>query len=155
HIMKSVILAVLATLGSVVPGWAQALPPTTVPQSLGVCIPGQKLEDVDFERIHEAGFRWVRKGVAWNQTEKEKGTYDFTYGDKHGSKCEDAGLGVMITLAFGNKLYEPDRHWMDVSTEASRKGFANYAAALADRYKGRKVVFEMWNEANSRFFRGD
>ncbi len=153
--MKSLILSLLTIVGVAGSVRAQELPPTTVPQSLGVCIPGQKLEEVDFQRIHDSGFRWVRRGVAWNNIEQEKGVYDFTSGDKLLAKCEEAGLGLMITLAFGNTLYEPDRHRMDVSTEVAREGFANYAAALAKRYKGRKVVLEVWNEANSRFFRSD
>ncbi len=153
--MKAIALAVLATLGNAVVVHAGEFPPMTVPQTLGVCIPGQKLEDVDFERIHESGFRWIRRGVQWNNVEQEKGVYDFSGGDKLLAKCEEAGLGLMITLSFGNKLYEPDRHWMDVSTEVAREGFANYAAAMAKHYKGRKVVFEVWNEANSKFFRSD
>src|SRR6185295_14790010 len=37
-------------------------------------------------------------------------------------------------------------------TQAECEGFAAFAAALADRYKGRKIIWEIWNEPNVQTF---
>lgn len=132
---------------------AGEFPSQEVPQTFGVCISGHELDEIDFPALRKAGFRWIRKGVAWNQMEKEKGVYDFTNADELVKKCEDNDLGLLMTLAFGNKLYEPQSHRMVVSTPEGREGFANYAAALVKRYKGKKIIYEFWNEASGSFWK--
>jgi len=152
-------------LGTLLTGWTVALAllgsasaaeevlEQTVPESLAVCVVGHPLEEIDFPALQKAGFRWARKGVDWQVVEKEKGTYDFTYPDQLVKLCEDNGMGLVMTLAFGNKLYEPNSHRMVVSTPEGREGYANYAAALAERYKDKRVIYEFWNEANGSFWK--
>jgi len=125
----------------------------TVPQTSGVNVPGFPIEEIDFDRIRDTGFTYVRRGLVWSSIEKTKGQYDFAEADRWIKAAEDRGLGFLCILAFGNKLYEPDQHEMGVRTPEGREGFANYAAAMAERYKDKNVIFEIWNESNSSFWK--
>jgi len=132
---------------------AQSFPKPVVPDSFGVNVSGHELNEKDFALMKKANVRWVRRGILWTQIEKEKGVYDFEAADEFIDTLEEHDLGFLCVLAFGNKLYEPDQHWMGVRTAAGREGFADYAAAMARRYKGRRIVFEIWNESNSGFWK--
>ncbi|MEX0775163.1 MAG: beta-galactosidase [Phycisphaeraceae bacterium] len=135
--------------------WARAgeLPESRVPDSFGVNISGHELIDEDFAKMKALGVRWVRRGISWESIEKTKGEHDFTAADAFVKRLGEHDLGLVCVLAFGHPEYEPGMHRMGVRTPVGRKGFANYAAAMVGRYKDRKIVFEIWNESNSSFWK--
>ncbi len=135
------------------PVMAGELPESRVPDSFGVNVSGHQIDEVDYAKMNELDVQWVRKGFLWTHLEKTKGEYDFSRADAFMNELEANGIGWFCVLAFGNKLYEPGQHWMGVRTPEGRAGFARYAAAMAERFKGRKVVFEIWNESNSSFWK--
>ncbi|UCH35106.1 MAG: cellulase family glycosylhydrolase, partial [Armatimonadota bacterium] len=51
---------------------------------------------------------------------------------------------------YGNSLYESDQ---SVRTEEGRQAFARFAAAAAGRYRGRGIIWELWNEPNIGFWK--
>ena len=104
------------------------------------------------ERVHELGFRVVRRGFYWGSVEKEKGVYAFPDYDGPMARARELGLTVVGVLFANNKLYE-DHGQRAIRTDAGRQGFANFAAALAGHYGGQKVLWEIWNEPNVRTFR--
>jgi hypothetical protein len=132
---------------------AASFPKAAVPDSFGVNTSGVNLTDKDFAKLKALKVRWARRGILWTQVEKTKGEYDFTAADKLVDGLEKHGIGLFCPVAFGNPLYEPGQHWMGVRTAAGREGYANYAAALVGRYKGKKIIYEIWNEANSGFWK--
>lgn len=97
------------------------------------------------------GFRAVRRGFYWTSVEKEKGVYDFSDYDVQMGHAKKLGLTVVGCLFGNNKLYEDDGLG-GIQTEPGRKGFANFAAALAEHYKDHDVLREVWNEPNVRSF---
>ena len=134
---------------------AGPLPEPTIPEVMGVQL--KNGPDWTRERLREAhamGFRLVRKWMYWSSVEKVKGAYDFADYDEQMACAQELGLTVVVTLFGGNGLYEKEENVKGVVTEAGRQGFAGFAAAAAARYKGRKVLFEIWNEPNVRTFWG-
>ncbi|HMP76983.1 MAG TPA: cellulase family glycosylhydrolase [Kiritimatiellia bacterium] len=107
------------------------------------------LETLD--RVHEAGFRTIRRGFYWDWIEKEKGVYDFSRYDREMARARELGLTVVGVFFNQNKLYEDDGLG-GIQTEAGRRGFAAFAAALVAHYKDHEVVWEIWNEPNVRTF---
>ena len=93
----------------------------------------------------------VRRGFYWTSVEKEKGVYDFSDYNVQMGHAKKLGLTVVGCLFGNNKLYEDDGLG-GIQTEPGRKGFANFAAALAEHYKDHDVLWEVWNEPNVRSF---
>ena len=149
---RVVIICFIVLLGVAFPSVkssAQAvIPDGTIPYGLGVQLKGHNDDPGNLAHIAEAGFTWVRRGFIWESIEKEKGSYDFSRTDAFLNDCEANGLSVLACMAFSNKLYG------HVKDEPARSAYAAWAAAMVDRYKGRNIVFEIWNEPNTMTFWG-
>lgn len=122
----------------------------TMPIMFGLCIhfTGNK---TDLDMIADAGFKFIRTGLFWDVVEQVEGEYDFTntgYDDLTDG-CLSRGITPIYILGFSNKLYESNR---SVKTDAGRKAFAAFARAAAQRYAGKGVFWEIWNEPNAERF---
>ncbi len=131
-----------------------SLAKSDVAESVGVQIPRVGFTRQDLERAREMGFKYIRKSVYWGSVEKEKGVYDASGWDRLFNDAEDLGLTVICCLYGSNNLYEERMNKRDraVNTEAGRKGYAKFAAYVAERYKDKDIIFEIWNEPNTRTF---
>jgi hypothetical protein len=127
------------------------LPAPTVPDGLGVNIHFADPRPGEMEMLAAAGFRWVRMDFAWGATEKERGKYDFAPYERLLAALDAHKMHALLILDYSNKLYEADR---SVATEAGRQAFAHWAAAAATHFKGRGILWEIWNEPNiSQFWK--
>ena len=97
----------------------------------------------------QAGATYVRRGFIWGAVEKAAGHYDFRGYDKFVTEAEQQGLHIVACIALGNDKVHPP-----VTTTAGRAAYARYAAALAKRYQGKKIIWELWNEPNTQTFWG-
>jgi hypothetical protein len=148
-ICAPVIGAALAALTMVSAGASAGnLPDLTVPQSCAVQLKSNNHSAQDLDQVQSLGVKWVRRGFIWESVEKAPGQYDFSAYDRLMNDCGERGLGVVGCIAFGNKLYGP------VWEEKGRAAYARFAAALAEHYKDRKVMWEIWNEPNTQTFWG-
>jgi hypothetical protein len=123
-----------------------SLPEQSVPQSFsvqlkGADVAGEKL-DATLDAVKQLGLKYVRKGFYWESIEKQVGTYDFSESDKFVKACKERGLSIVGTIVFSHKQYGP------VYEDKGRAGYAKYAAALAEHYKGEPILWELWNEPN-------
>ncbi|MBN2138406.1 MAG: cellulase family glycosylhydrolase [Sedimentisphaerales bacterium] len=133
------------------PGLAvAALPELTIPAGFGVNIHFTG-NPKDLDMIRDGGFRFVRMDLAWGGIERQKGVHDFerTGYDALTEGCMQRGIRILYILDYSNGLYESDR---SVRTEEGRKAFAAYAQAAARRYRGKGILWEMWNEPNIKQF---
>ncbi len=145
------ILLVIAALGFFINASSIELPDQEVPNTLGMQTKDHSSKTEDIEQISNLGAKYIRKGFYWSRVEKVKGVYDFSWYDRLVNDAEANGLIVLGTLYGGNKLYEDDGLG-GIQTEEGRQGFAAFGAALAERYKDRNVIWEIWNEPNVRTF---
>ena len=149
--MMMTVLAALVVLVLLVSLAAAAdLPSPVVPDGLGVNIhfTGEPARDLDL--IQAAGFKFIRMDFAWGAIEKTRGAYDFKEYDVLTDALAKRGIRALYILDYSNTLYESDQ---SVRTEAGRKAFASFAAAAAKRYRGRGIVWELWNEPNIGFWK--
>lgn len=121
-----------------------------IPESVGVQLKEHNLSTDHVERVHQAGFKWVRRGFIWQNIEKQPGVYTFDRYDKLVADTRERGLKLLVTLALGNeKLYG------HVKDEKGREAYVKYAVACVTRYKDEKhLVWEIWNEPNTMTFWG-
>lgn len=107
----------------------------------------------------------VRDELYWGVLERERGVYDWSYGDPMMAQLAEGGTGVILSFDFGNRLYNsPGKSFPD--TDAARLAFANYVYAVLDRYArpsasrhpgrhpGLVEAIEVWNEANEHWSGG-
>lgn len=99
----------------------------------------------DIPMLKKLGVQWVRLTIYWHGGEvKEKGNYDWNYADPIVNSYKDSGLGILCILGLEqfNTLYQDDIGNKDVVLQAITRWFS----AVAERYKGRGIVYEMSNE---------
>jgi hypothetical protein len=144
---------------------AADLPDLVLPQGVGVNIHFTRGHGKDLDLIAKAGFKVVRMDFSWSATERKKGEYDWATYDELTDDLEKRGLRPLYILDYSNALYEeavvsPDpitgKERRDVASPRhpeSVAAFARWAAAAAQRYQKRRVVWEIWNEPNIQFWK--
>jgi hypothetical protein len=95
------------------------------------------------------GIHFARMDVLWKNIEREPGKYDFNRYDILLRQLAEHNIRPMLILDYGNKLYG-DEH--AIRNPEERAAFARFAAVAAARYKGRGVIWEIWNEPDSGRF---
>ncbi len=136
-----------ALYGSVPAG----LPELAIPNCLGVNIHFTGREDSQVEQIARAGFRFIRMDFHWHIVEKTRGVYDFKAYDELVDSLTARGIRPLFILDYGNPLYD---RGLAPRTDEARKAFASFAAAAAMHFRGRGILWEIWNEPNlAQFWR--
>ena len=116
-----------------------------LPQNLGVNIHFYEGAAQDWQMIKEAGLGIVRMDVSWGSCEKKKGEYDFSHYDALIDKLSKDHIKLLFILDYGNPLYDEGKA---PYTDEGRAAFARFAAALAQRYADKEIIWELWNEPN-------
>ncbi|MGC3791989.1 cellulase family glycosylhydrolase [Priestia aryabhattai] len=124
--------------------------PSTIPDCFGVSthFTGEK---IDIDLIKDAGFKMVRTDIFWHNVEKKEGIFEFEgqgYDDLTSSLIKH-GIKPYYILAYSNKLYEDNR---SIVTKEGQDAFVKFASEAAARYKGLGIIWEVWNEPNSKTF---
>src|SRR5436190_2769824 len=126
------------------------LPRSRIPDSAGVNIHFTDPAPGEMKMLAEAGFKWVRMDFDWARIEKEKGKYDFSAYDRLLKACDEHAIRALFILDYANPLYDDNR---SPDTDAGRAAFATWAAESVKHFRGRGVLWEMYNEPNSPFWR--
>lgn len=120
-----------------------------IPESFGVNIHFTTPAPGEMKEIAAAGFHWVRMDLNWAATEPVKGRYDFTAYDKLLAALAPYHIRPILILDYTNKFYD---HGLSPYDAAGRQAFANWVAAAVIHFRGRGVVWEMYNEPNAKFW---
>lgn len=128
------------------------LPEILIPDGLGVNIHFRGAPQRDMDLMEAAHIRFVRADLTWALVEHKKGQYDFTRYDQLVDSFAARGGRVLFILDYRNRHYGQGKA---IATDEQREGFADFAAAAATRYRGRGIVWEIWNEPNMEKFWGD
>lgn len=126
-----------------------ALKMEAVPAGLGVNIHFYKGSEVDWRMMQEAGVGIVRMDIGWGGVEKKPGEYDFTHHDELVKELERRGMRLLFIIDYGNPLYDKG---LSPHSDECRAAYARFCAAIARRYAGKKIIWELWNEPNISFW---
>ncbi|MDX1933074.1 MAG: cellulase family glycosylhydrolase [Capsulimonadales bacterium] len=126
----------------------ESLPGPIVPEGFGVNIHFTDPQPGEMERFAEAGYAVARMDLFWHQVETEKGKYDFSAYDRLTESLRKVGARPLFILDYGNDLYEKG----SPRSPESRAAFARFAGAAAAHFRGKGVIFEIWNEPNIHFW---
>jgi len=160
--MKKLVLALALCAANV---FAADLPPLTFPEGVGVNIHFTRGNERDLDMIRDAGFKFIRMDFGWSATERKKGEYNWSAYDELTANLEKRGIRPLYILDYGNALYEGQMASINPITRKpvmetaspqhpeSVAAFARWAAASAKHFKGRRVIWEIWNEPNIFFWK--
>jgi hypothetical protein len=115
----------------------------------GVNIHSLEMKDDEIKKISGAGLKIVRIDLFWSSVENKKGVYDFSKYDRFVKNMERNNVKILFVLDYGNKLYD---NGLSPHTDEGRKAFVNFAKAAVERYKGKQIMWEIWNEPNASFW---
>jgi polysaccharide biosynthesis protein PslG len=124
------------------------LPSKVIPMGLGFNV-HIKGPDTDWDNIRASGARFIRADFAWGGIERNKGEYNFDAYDRMLESLTARGIRALFILDYRNNLYTNPEN-----TDEGREAFARWAAASAAHFKGRNVMWEIWNEPNVGFWKG-
>jgi hypothetical protein len=127
---------------------ATEIPNGGVTDGIGVNIHFIRGHERDLDLIAAAGFKFVRMDFFWTETEREKGVYDWSAYDELTKNLEQRGLCAYYIFDYSNPLYEKTSPQQPESVAA----FARWAATAAKHFRGRHVIWEIWNEPNGSTF---
>lgn len=124
------------------------LPAKMIPLGLGfnVHIMGP---DQDWDNIKASGARFIRADFTWQGVESSNGQYNFDAHDRMLDALDKRGIRALFILDYRNTLYPNPE-----TTEEGREAYAMFAAASVRHFKGRNVIWEIWNEPNVGFWLG-
>ena len=120
------------------------LPGLAVPDGWGVNIHSAGMSVPEIDLIANGGFSWVRMDFTWAEIERVKGKYNFMDYDRLLNILKGRSMRLLAILDYGNDLYGGGAP----RTPEAREAFAKFAAAAVDHFRGKGVVWEMWNEPN-------
>jgi hypothetical protein len=129
--------------------WPSSSAAPAFPQTLGVNIHFTEPQPGELKALAAAGFRWVRMDFVWQSTEVEKGKYDFSSYDRLLKALDEHQIRPLFILDYANTLYDSGRA---PSSIEGRCAFASWAAAAVARYRGRGILWEIYNEPNTGFW---
>jgi polysaccharide biosynthesis protein PslG len=129
---------------------AASFPIQPLPASVGVNIHFIRGHEHDLDMIAAAGFKFARMDFIWTETEPSKGKYDWSAYDELTANLEKRGIRPYYILDYSNPLYETDP--LSPQHPESVQAFARWAAAAAKHFRGRPIIWEIWNEPNGGFW---
>ncbi len=128
----------------------ETLPGRVIPEPFGVNIHFTQPDPGEANLLAAAGFRFVRMDLFWHTIEREiPGRYDFSAYDRLVEVMTARNIRIVFILDYGNDLYGGgNAHHFD----EGRAAFARFAAAAARHYRGKGIIWEIWNEPNLEHF---
>lgn len=144
---------------------AAELPDLIVPQGAGVNIHFTRGHERELDLMAAAGIKFVRMDFGWAGIERRKGEYDWSAYDELTANLEKRALRALYILDYSNALYEESVASKNPITGNEQKdiaspqqpesvaAFARWAAAAAEHFKGRRIIWEIWNEPNISFWK--
>jgi len=144
--------------------YSAEIPNSVIPNGVGVNIHFVRGHAKDLDLIAAAGFRFIRMDFGWSAIETEKGKYNWSEYEELLANLDRRGLRPIFILDYSNPLYEqevtstnPLTHQTHRTTASpqhpdSVAAFSRWAAAAAKQFRGRHVLWEIWNEPNIDFW---
>jgi hypothetical protein len=121
-----------------------------IPNGIGVNIHFLSPKPGEMEMLAASGAHWIRMDIDWDEIEKAPSQYDFSKYDNLVATLEFYKLSPYFIFVYTNKLYD---NGMSPYTEEGRRAFVQWASASVEHFRGRGIIWEMYNEPNFQFWR--
>ncbi len=106
-----------------------------------------------YDKVAALGVKWIRIQSGWQKTEKQKGTYDFSWLDEQVDNLLQRGLKPWLCLCYGNEIYDDFAKGEygavgcpPIHTKEAYDAWLAYCKQTVLHFKGRIEYYEIWNE---------
>ena len=109
----------------------------------------------DFETMRRAGVTLLRCGIAWESIERTPGVYQWKFWDLLVAAAVKRHITLIPYVCYTPEWLaeKPENFWRQPPRDVTR--FAAFVYAIAARYRGKVVSWELWNEPdNPEFWEG-
>lgn len=120
-----------------------------VPYGYGANIHETQFPPAEVKLYQAAGFGLVRMDFYWQNIESKPGIYDFSAYDAQLAQLRGMGVRPVWILDYTNTNYDNNQ---PPQTSAGLQAFAHFAHAAAAHFKNQGVIWEIWNEPNTKGF---
>ncbi len=98
------------------------------------------------ELLKKMGINCIRDDIRWNLIEKENGKYDYSKYDKWIEEVYKNDIDIIGILGYPDQLIGSDKKF---SSQEEVDKFLNFAEDVINRYNGKIMHYEFWNEPNT------
>jgi len=116
---------------------------------------GRNPDSENIKLASEIHAPFVRLDIPWSDTERN-GQYYFAAYDNLIEQLLQSGHSIILVLAYGHPDHSDGRAANGLSfppgNPDQRAAFSHYVQAVAKRYHGPNIVYEIWNEPNIDLF---
>jgi len=144
----AMLLAFLAAVSGAHAAPHPSLPAAGTLDGLGVNIHFTRPKPGEMEMIAASGCKWIRTDILWESIEKQNGKYDFSAYDTLVAALDRFKLHALFVLDYGNRLYSKPGDAHPYDSQQFRDAYARWVVATVTHYRGRGVLWEIWNEPN-------
>jgi len=143
---------------------AAEIPDAILPEGVGLNIHFTRGHVRELDQIHAGGFKFIRMDFAWKETEPQPGRYDWSAHEELLRNLDHRGIRAILILDYSHPAYEqevtainpmdnkPHQTTAAPQRPESIRAFVRWASAAAQHFKGRHVLWEIWNEPNVEFW---
>ena len=105
----------------------------------------------EMEMLADAGATVIRTDFSWGGLEREKGVYDFSGHDRLTLSMEKQKKKIrpMYVISYRNKHYDQG---LSPHTPEGPAAFVRWVSAAVTHFKGRRILWKMYNEPNLQRF---
>lgn len=97
----------------------------------------------------DLGMRWVKQQVRWEQIEKEQGQIDWRLLDFVMPSAQKFNIKILLSIVTAPEwAREADANLERHGPPADPQHYADFVAAILNRYRGQIHAVEVWNEQN-------
>jgi hypothetical protein len=96
--------------------------------------------------VNDIGFTWTKQQIIWRDVEVSKGRYEWGQLDEVVDTLNRSNIRVMLSVVKSPRWATPSG--LDDGTPRDPQDFGDFMRAIATRYKGKVVAYEIWNEEN-------
>jgi hypothetical protein len=125
-----------------------SLPAAGTLDGMGINIHFARPQPGEMEMLAATGCKWVRTDITWDIIERQKGKYDFSAYDTLLAALDRFKLHALLVLDYGNRLYAAPGETHPYASQAFRDAYARWAVATVAHFRGKGVLWELWNEPN-------
>ncbi len=106
--------------------------------------------------IKKCGIKSIRDDFLWHELETEKGKVEVRADYQNVIRqFLDAGIEINALLLYGNQFYCDGTFGCPPKTEEALAAYVNYCKEIVKFYKGKIKRYEIWNEYNLGWVRGN
>jgi hypothetical protein len=129
---------------------------STVPEDfIGTVHGGMTTETKEYALLDELGAKWASLTLYWQGIEPKQDEWDYSFYDAYVENGNKAGLKILGVLAYDADWIHRGGKRRNYIPPESVPLFINYVEKTVTRYKGRVDAWEIWNEPNIHFWRGE